>query len=147
IESARAIMDLKSITAVAEAMGSASQNAAELSGLIFAAEDFALDMSLTRTPSLTEFQYARSAVAVAARAARLPSTIDLVCTAYKGSHGLQRLEFECQQGKGMGFNGKQCIHPDQVAIVQRTFSPAAAEVEWAVRVCVADAKAAAAGRG
>lgn len=101
IESARGIMDLPSICAA----GVASDN--NLSGLIFAAEDFALDLSLTRTPSLQEFLYARSAIATAARAFNLPSTIDLVCTSYKGPEGLKRLEEECQNGKEMGFNGKR----------------------------------------
>ncbi|KAI1810201.1 Pyruvate/Phosphoenolpyruvate kinase-like domain-containing protein [Poronia punctata] len=137
IESARAVMDLPSICAASP----------YLSGLIFAAEDFALDMSLTRTPSLSEFLYARSAIATAARAASLPSTIDLVCTSYKGEEGLGRLEEECRDGKTMGFNGKQCIHPSQVETVHRLFAPSEKEVEWAVRIVIADEKAAGAGRG
>ncbi|KAM7222293.1 citrate lyase subunit beta-like protein, mitochondrial [Rhypophila decipiens] len=139
IESARAVMDLKSICSAGK-----SPN---LSGLIFAAEDFALDLSLTRTPSLKEFLYARSAIATAAKAFDLPSTIDLVCTSYKGEEGLRRLEEECQNGKEMGFNGKQCIHPSQVDTVQKMFGPSEEEVEWAVRVVIADEKAADAGRG
>lgn len=118
-----------------------------LSGLIFAAEDFALDLSITRTPSLTEFLYARSAIATAARAHNLPSTIDLVCTAYKGDEGLKTLEQECLQGKAMGYNGKQLIHPSQIEVCQRAFSPDEREVEWAVRIVVADEKADAQGRG
>lgn len=118
-----------------------------LSGLIFAAEDFALDMSLTRTPSLSEFLFARSAIATAARAHDLPSTIDLVCTAYKGEEGLKTLEEECVGGKTLGFNGKQLIHPTQVEIAQRTFQPSEQEVEWAVRVVIADEKADKQGRG
>lgn len=47
----------------------------------------------------------------------------------------------------MGFNGKQVIHPSQVEVCQRVFSPGEAELEWAVRVVVADDKAAEAGRG
>ncbi|KAH8675501.1 Pyruvate/Phosphoenolpyruvate kinase-like domain-containing protein [Xylariales sp. PMI_506] len=137
IESARAITNLREICAASP----------YLSGLIFAAEDFALDLSLTRTPSLSEFLYARSAIATAARAAELPSTIDLVCTSYKGEEGTRRLEEECVGGRGLGFNGKQCIHPSQVETVQRLFAPDPKEVEWAVRVVVADAKAAKAGRG
>ncbi|KAI1345282.1 Pyruvate/Phosphoenolpyruvate kinase-like domain-containing protein [Xylariaceae sp. FL0016] len=137
IESARAITNLREICSASP----------YLSGLIFAAEDFALDLSLTRTPSLSEFLYARSAIATAARAAELPSTIDLVCTAYRGDDGLRRLEEECVGGKGLGFNGKQCIHPSQVDTVQRLFAPSIDEVEWAVRVVIADAKAASAGRG
>ena len=137
IESARAVMDLRSICAASP----------YLSGLIFAAEDFALDMSLTRTPSLKEFLYARSAVATAARAFELPSTIDLVCTSYKGPEGIKRLEEECRDGRELGFNGKQCIHPSQVETVQNMFAPAEDEVEWSVRLLVADEKASAAGRG
>lgn len=122
-----------------------------LQGLIFAAEDFALDLSITRTPSLTEFLFARSMIATAARAANLPSTIDLVCTAYKSTKGDGSppavLEEECRDGRRLGFNGKQCIHPSQVETAQAIFGPDPEEVKWAVRVCVADEKAARAGRG
>ncbi|KAK4648809.1 uncharacterized protein QC761_113620 [Podospora bellae-mahoneyi] len=138
IESAKAVMDLKQICEAGKGC---------LDGLIFAAEDFALDLSLTRTPSLREFLYARSAIATAARAFELSSTIDLVCTSYKGEEGKARLEEECRDGKEVGFNGKQCIHPSQVEIAQRMFAPDEKEVEWAVRVVIADEKAQAAGRG
>ena len=98
--------------------------------------------------------------ATAARAAALPSTIDLVCTELKREvrvggengdeeedSGLRRLEDECWDGRELGFNGKQCIHPSQVPIAQQIFSPDEREVEWAVRVVVADAKATSLGRG
>ncbi|KAL8663914.1 MAG: hypothetical protein Q9202_003463 [Teloschistes flavicans] len=137
VESAKAVTDLSSICKASP----------YLSGLIFAAEDFALDLSLTRTPSLMEFLFARSAIATACRAHSLPSTIDLVCTSYKGDEGRQRLEEECLGGKGLGFNGKQCIHPSQVEIVQKTFAPGEKELEWAVRITVADRKAEQQGRG
>lgn len=141
VESAESVLNLASICAAGVADG------VNLSGLIFAAEDFSLDLSLTRTPSLREFLYARSAIVTHARAFRLPSTIDLVCTTFRGEEGLRRLEEECIDGKGLGFNGKQCIHPSQVELVQRTFAPSAQEVEWSVRVVVADEKAGDAGRG
>ena len=137
VESARAVTDLTSICKASP----------YLSGLIFAAEDFALDMSLTRTPSLLEFLFARSAIATASRANNLPSTIDLVCTSYKGVEGQQRLEEECVGGKGLGFNGKQCIHPSQVEIVQNAFAPGEEELQWAVRIITADQKADQQGRG
>jgi len=137
IESAQAIMNLSEICKASP----------YLSGLIFAAEDFALDLSITRTPSLTEFLFARSAIATAARAFDLPSTIDLVCTSFRGAEGLKSLKEESLQGKAIGFNGKQCIHPSQVEVVQKTFAPEEQEVEWAVRVMIADEKADAAGRG
>lgn len=131
IESAASVLNLPQICA-------ADPN---LSGLIFAAEDFSLDLSLTRTPSLREFLYARSAIATHARAFDLASTIDLVCTTFRGAEGQARLREECADGRGMGFNGKQCIHPSQVETVQRAFAPGGDEVEWCVRVVVADEKA------
>lgn len=105
IESARAVMDLREICSAA----ATPPKEMHLDGLIFAAEDFALDLSLTRTPALAEFLYARSAVATAARAFSLPSTIDLVCTSYRGADALRTLEEECRNGKGMGFNGKRML--------------------------------------
>lgn len=137
IESAKALTELSAICKASP----------YLSGLIFAAEDFALDLSLTRTPSLTEFLFARSSIATACRAHELPSTIDLVCTSYQGVEGLQRLEEECIGGKGLGFNGKQCIHPSQVDVVQKAFAPGEEELQWAVRIMIADAKAVQQGRG
>lgn len=137
IESAKAIMEL----------GPICKASPYLSGLVFAAEDFALDLSITRTPSLSEFLYARSAIVTAARAASLPSTIDLVCTSFRGDDGIRTLEEECKGGKAMGFNGKQCIHPSQVETVHRLFAPGEDEVQWAVRITIADEKAAASGRG
>lgn len=137
IESAKAVTDLSSICKASP----------YLSGLIFAAEDFALDLSLTRTPSLMEFLYARSAIVTACRANELPSTIDLVCTSYMGAEGQQSLREECLGGKGLGFNGKQCIHPNQIELVQEAFAPSKQELDWAVRITTADRKANQQGRG
>ncbi len=131
IESAKSLCNLSSIC-----------NASPyLSGLIFGAEDFAFDLSLTRTPSLSEFLYARSAIVTACRAHGLASAIDLVCTSYKGEAGQKTLEDECVGGKGMGFTGKQCIHPAQIEATQRAFAPSEKEVIWAVKVTSASKKA------
>lgn len=118
-----------------------------LSGLTFAAEDFALDMSITRTPSLSEFLYARQMIATHARAYNLPSIIDLVTTAFKSEADQEALQEEAEQGKRMGYNGKQCIHPSQVKTVEKIFSPSSKEVEWAVRITIAQKKAEEQGKG
>ena len=138
VESAKALISLDPICTAAPHL---------LSGLMFAAEDFALDLSLPRPPSLTEFLYARGAIATAARAHNLPSTIDLVCTAFKSEADQEALLEECQNGKRMGFNGKQCIHPSQVGTVSKVFSPELEEVEWAVRIVTAQKRAEEMGKG
>jgi citrate lyase subunit beta / citryl-CoA lyase len=43
-------------------------------------------------------------------------------------------EAECLQGRRLGFDGKTLIHPGQVEICNRAFSPSAQEVEHARRV-------------
>ena len=138
IESAQSLMNLREICEAAPGL---------LQGLMFAAEDFSLDLSITRTPSLKEFLYARSAIVTAARAYNLPSTIDLVTTAFKSEADQETLVEECRDGKRMGFNGKQCIHPSQTETVGRVFSPEKEEVVWAVRCVIAQKKAEDMGKG
>ncbi|KAG0137616.1 citrate lyase subunit beta [Tuber indicum] len=134
LESARSIIDIRQITS----------STPRLSGLIFAAEDFAKDLSITRTPSLTEFLLARQTIVMAVRAYGIPSAIDLVCTSYRDVATLER---ECLDGVGMGFNGKQVVHPSQVDVVQRLFLPGEEQVRAAVKVLVAEKVAEAEGRG
>ncbi|KAK3394575.1 beta subunit of citrate lyase [Podospora didyma] len=134
IESARGIMELSSICSRTDS----------LDGLIIGLEDLALDLSVTRTPDLSEFLYARSAIVTAARAFGVQSVIDMVCTDYMNDKVLRE---ECQNGKRMGFNGKQVINPRQIDIVQDMFSPSEVEIEWATRVSIASEKAKRDGRG
>ncbi len=48
-----------------------------------------------------------------------------------------------RDARALGFGGKLCIHPKQVAIVNAAFSPTGEQIAWARRVV--DAAAAAAG--
>ncbi len=97
IESAKAVVNLNAICAASP----------RLEGLIFAAEDYALDMSLTRSTAMTEMLYARSAVATAARAFEMESAIDVVCTKFRGPEAEEAFLEECRNGKALGFNGKR----------------------------------------
>jgi citrate lyase subunit beta-like protein len=48
-----------------------------------------------------------------------------VCIDYKSNKVLQE---ECKEGKEWGFTGKQAIHPCQVDIIQKEFSPCKLQV-------------------
>ena len=50
-------------------------------------------------------------------------------------------------GRAMGFTGSVCIHPRQVPVVNRGFSPSEQELAWAQRVLAADQAARAQGLG
>ena len=137
IESAKGLLNLADIC----------RSSPYLAGLVFAAEDFTLDLGITRTEGLPELLFARSQIVATARAFGLTSIVDLVCTSYKDEKGLKKLESETIDGKNLGFTSKQCIHPTQVEVVQSTFAPSQAELEWAVRVTTADQKAKKQGKG
>jgi len=63
---------------------------------------------------------------------------------YKDAAGFDR---SCRIARVMGFDGKQCIHPSQLAPVNEIFSPTPKEVEQAAAVVKAFDDAVAAGRG
>jgi citrate lyase beta subunit len=63
---------------------------------------------------------------------------------YRDAAGLQRA---CRIAKAMGFDGKQCIHPDQLADVNAFFSPSPDEVAHAEEVVRAYEAAASEKRG
>ncbi|MBX3593304.1 CoA ester lyase [Sphingomonas sp.] len=54
--------------------------------------------------------------------------IDGVYNALKDPHGLAG---ECDQGRALGFDGKSLIHPDQIDVATRAFSPREDELEEA----------------
>lgn len=56
-------------------------------------------------------------------------------------------EHTVRAARAMGFTGSVCIHPRQVPIVNRGFSPSAEELAWAERVVAADEAASRAGLG
>jgi citrate lyase subunit beta/citryl-CoA lyase len=75
----------------------------------------------------------------------------LACWGLAGSIAVVNDEAGFEQtvraGRAMGFTGSVCIHPRQVPIVNRGFSPTAEERAWAARVVAADEAARTAGLG
>lgn len=75
----------------------------------------------------------------------------LQCWGMAGSiaevHDLEAFTKSVELARNIGFTGSVCIHPNQVAIVNRGFSPSAAELEWAQKVVDADQSARAKGLG
>lgn len=96
----------------------------------FGAEDFIADMGGVRTESNAEVWMARSEVALAGRLAGVP-VLDQVVVAYRNDERFRR---EAKEARAMGYAGKMCIHPAQVAIALEVFTPTAAEVDAARRL-------------
>lgn len=111
--------------------------------LAFGAEDFTLDLGVERSADGIESRYPRAQVALAARVAgRL--AIDTPWTAIDDPDGLRR---ETIEGRQLGYQGKQAIHPSQVDVIHEVFTPSSAEVAWSRRVLDAYTAAIASGTG
>ena len=82
-------------------------------------------------------------IVAAARANGLRA-IDGPYADFKDAGGFGRA---CHLARAMGFDGKQCIHPTQIAAVNTVFSPAADEIAWARSVVAAYEDATARGQG
>jgi citrate lyase beta subunit len=133
VETARAIVNLPQIATASP----------RLSALIFGAEDLANDLGAIRTPSGWEVFYARSAVVTYAAAFDLQA-IDMVFVDFEDVNGLQK---EAAQGVEMGFVGKQIIHPNQVELVQKAFTPDDESIAHAQRIMEAYEEHQRAGKG
>ena len=106
--------------------------------IAFGAGDFTLDVGLTWSTDELELLPYRTAFVVESRAAGLEPPIDTVWVSIKDGEGFAR---SVQRAKDLGFQGKLCIHPDQVPVVNARFSPTEAEVAQARRVVDAFAQA------
>jgi len=107
----------------------------------FGAEDFMADMGGVRTEANHEVAYARSQVALAARLGSIV-VVDQIVADFRDD---ARFERECVEAKAIGYRGKLCIHPSQVAIANRCFLPTPDEVDRAERLVAAYVEAQAAG--
>lgn len=60
--------------------------------------------------------------------------IDVIDAPFFTIKDTEGLEKDCLYAKEMGFDGKQAIHPSQIDLINRIFSPSEEEVRWAEKV-------------
>lgn len=133
IESARGILNAADIAAASPRVGA----------LALGSEDLAADMGIRRTKEGGELAYWRGVVATAAHASgAIP--VDAVFIDFSDPEGL---EADAAAGRGMGFGGKQIIHPSQIAPVARAYASTPEERDRARRIVDAYDAAEREGRG
>jgi citrate lyase beta subunit len=115
-----------------------------VAALVLGAVDLGLELGLEPRADGQEVLYARSRLVLESAAAGLRSPFDLVHVDTRDDEGL---EAEARLARSLGFRGKACIHPGQVDIVNRVFSPTTDEVDRARRVVDAYERGLADGRG
>jgi len=98
--------------------------------LALGAEDFTASMKSTRTKAGLEIFYARNAILTACRQAGIEA-IDAVFSDINDPEGLKE---DTTLTRNLGFDGKTCVHPRQIDIVNSFFTPSAKEIKYALRV-------------
>jgi citrate lyase subunit beta/citryl-CoA lyase len=111
--------------------------------LAFGGEDYAADMRIERTPEGAELAFARSFMAVAARAAG----VDAIDSVYPYLHEIAGLVRDAQFAKRSGYQGKLLIHPEQIDPVSRIFTPNEAQIDEARQIVAAYQRASSEGIG
>lgn len=106
-------------------------------------EDYTADIGVERTNEGNESIFARSMIINAAKAAKIQA-IDTVFSDVSDMDGLRNSVLEA---KALGFEGKGCIHPRQIKIVNETFLPNEKEIDKAKKIVLAFEEAEAKGLG
>ena len=102
--------------------------------LSFGAGDYTGDMGLVWTPEERELAEARAAVVLASRVAGIEPPLDSVFIDLQDD---EHLASSARTAHEMGFQGKLCIHPKQIDVVNRTFMPSEDQVAKAERYIAA----------
>ena len=128
-----AVREFPVVALIESALGVANVRAlAALPGLTrlaFGALDFALDVGAD-VDALTG-QVARAEVVIASRAAGLSAPWESPSTSLNDT---TLIEATSRAARALGFGGRLCIHPAQLAAVRAGFAPTAEEVAWARRI-------------
>ena len=117
IETARGLL---AVQAIAAARG--------VNRLAFGSLDYMADLDLP--VHSVALDYAAAQIAIASRAAALPSPLAGVTPELDAT----RVSADMLAAKALGFGAKMCIHPAQVAAVHAALAPSAQELAWAQRV-------------
>lgn len=133
VESILGVLNINDLVAVSPAMRA----------VYFGAEDFISELGGRRTLESHEVLYARSRVVLAARSRRLIALDQAVTEIRDDKIFADDAEF----GRNLGYNGKICVHPRQVTLSNRLFSPSEEEVEYSRRLIAAYRAASEMGKG
>ncbi|GAU77614.1 CoA ester lyase [Fusibacter sp. 3D3] len=113
-----------------------------VTSISFGAEDFTRTLGTDRTKAGSELFLARSTVALNANIAE----VDAIDTVYADVEDEEGFIKEVESAKNLGFAGKSCIHPSQVELVHKIYTPNQKDIEASIKIIEA-AKNADIGKG
>ena len=122
VETCRSVFRLDEIAGAAQG--------SRLSAWVMGTNDLAKEMRARQTPGREPFHAALGLAVAAARA----NGLVILDGVYNGIDDDVGFEAVCEQGVDFGFDGKTLIHPRQVDICNRVFSPSDADVASAASI-------------
>jgi citrate lyase subunit beta/citryl-CoA lyase len=129
-------LPLLPLVETAGGISAAAQLAAccQVQRLVFGSIDLQLDLGIDGEGE--ELLYFRSHLVLASRLAGIAAPVDGVTVAV-GDEAL--LDADARRGRRLGFGGKLCIHPSQLATVNAAFAATESALAWARKVVSAAA--------
>lgn len=103
--------------------------ASGLKALMFGSLDFQLEMGMQG--GYEELLYFRNELVLASKLANIEAPIDGVTVDFRNQ---ELLQLETEQARKLGFQGKLCIHPNQVTLVNKLFISSEIDISWAKQV-------------
>ena len=100
----------------------------------FGAADYGHDLGLAPTLDEPELADARARIVLSSKAAGMENPIDSPWFHFKESEAFARALERSRRG---GFQGRCCVHPDQIGPVNAAYMPSAAEVASAEKIVAA----------
>lgn len=120
IETAKGVVKVEEIIKASE----------RVTAVCFGALDYTRDMGTAQSEDGSEVFYARSKIALVARA----NDVQAIDTPWLDLIDAEGLVREASLAKKIGFKGKLLIHPDHIEAVNKVFTPSREEVEYARKV-------------
>jgi len=118
------------------------QGAWRVKRIAFGAADYANDVGLSPTLEEAELADARARLVLSSRAAGMENPIDSPWFHFKEADAFRR---SLERSRRSGFQGRLCVHPDQIAPVNEAYLPSVEEISRAERIVAAFAAAEAKG--
>ncbi|MBW1887658.1 MAG: CoA ester lyase [Deltaproteobacteria bacterium] len=125
IESAKAMQNIFQIV-------SEKTDPIRLLTVAFGSADYTLDMGIEMTKEGAELLYPRSRISIACRAADVEPPLDTPFMV--DLKDMEALKADAKIAKQLGFQGKLCVHPNQIEPCNAIFSPTREEILYAEKV-------------
>jgi citrate lyase subunit beta/citryl-CoA lyase len=102
--------------------------------ICFGAADYGHELGLSPTLDEPELADARARIVLSSKAAGMENPIDSPWFHFKETEAFARA---LERSRRAGFQGRCCVHPDQIAAVNAAYMPSAAEIASAEKIVAA----------